>query len=254
VERSAAARSAHRDTLAAAGVADVTSSDTLPSSFEGVLVANELLDAMPAHRVVMRDGGLRELYVEASGAALTTREGPVSSGGIAAQLAASGVTLASGAYADVPVAAVGWIRDAARALARGFMVLLDYGSEASALYGPARARGTLRTFRGHRVSDAGDDRWLDDPGAQDVTVDVDFTAVRRAAESEGCTVLGFMDQTYFLMALAEPLLESMDDRDRRAFKMLVMPGGLGSTMKVMVLGKGVGTPVLRGTSGPARLT
>ena len=92
------------------------------------------------------------------------------------------------------------------------------------------------------------------PGEQDITAHVDFTSVRAAAEAEGCTTLGLMDQTYFLMALAGPRVESFDDAERLAFKSLMLPGGLGSTKKVLVLGKGVGAPALRGCSGPARLT
>ena len=78
--------------------------------------------------------------------------------------------------------------------------------------------------------------------------------MRHAAEAAGCVSLGLMDQTYFLMALAAPMLNDLDASDRRAFAALVMPGGLGSTMKVLVLAKGVNTPVLLGCSGPKRLT
>ena len=135
------------------------------------------------------------------------------------------------------------------------MILIDYGHEAQHLYSEARAAGTLTTYRRHHQDAAlADAAWLEHPGEQDITAHVDFTSVRAAAEAAGCTTLGLMDQTYFLMALAGPRLESFDDGERQAFKTLVLPGGLGSTMKVLVLAKGICEPGLLGCGGPARLT
>ena len=86
--------------------------------------------------------------------------------------------------------------------------------------------------------------WLRHPGAQDITAHVDFTTIRRAAEAAGMTALGFLDQTYFLMGLLDgtdltadlPPAEQM--KQRLALKTLLLPGGLGSTFKVLLLGKG----------------
>ena len=89
-----------------------------------------------------------------------------------------------------------------------------------------------------------------------MTAHVDFTSVRAAAEAAGLRTLGFLDQTYFLMGLVEPerLAAASDLKRRLALKTLLMPGGLGSTMKVLILGKGVGTPALRGCSYRMRVT
>ena len=120
---------------------------------------------------------------------------------------------------------------------------------------------------------------------QDITAPVDFTTIRCAAEAEGLATLGFLDQTYFLMGLLEhrsqgsrssqgsegspgsrpnenlvhlenlvsPVnLENL--QTRLALKTLLIPGGLGSTLKVLILGKGVGTPALRGCSYRMRVT
>jgi SAM-dependent MidA family methyltransferase len=89
---------------------------------------------------------------------------------------------------------------------------------------------------------------------------VDFTAARRTAEAEGLRTLGLLDQTYFLLGLLDA--RSLEDPEssletfkrRLALKTLLLPGGLGSTMKVLVLGKGVGAPALRGCSYRVRLT
>jgi SAM-dependent MidA family methyltransferase len=98
--------------------------------------------------------------------------------------------------------------------------------------------------------------WLTAPGEQDITAHVDFTSVRAAAEAAGFTTLGFLDQTYFLLALAEPARfeGSATMKERLALKTLLMPGGLGSTHKVLILGKGVGTPMLAGCSYRMRVT
>ena len=107
--------------------------------------------------------------------------------------------------------------------------------------------------------------WLEHPGEQDITAHVDFTSVRAAAEAEGMQTLGFLDQTYFLLGLANlenprnrESLASLENpanlRKRFALKTLLMPGGLGSTHKVLILGKGVGMPTLRGCSYRLRVT
>jgi SAM-dependent MidA family methyltransferase len=78
VEASEAARANHASVLADSADRLVSSSTTVPESFEGVLIANELLDAMPVHQVVMREDGLHEVYIENCGSELRLREGPLS--------------------------------------------------------------------------------------------------------------------------------------------------------------------------------
>jgi SAM-dependent MidA family methyltransferase len=102
--------------------------------------------------------------------------------------------------------------------------------------------------------------WLRHPGQQDITAHVDFTSVRMAAEREGMTTAVLVDQTYFLLGLLggggrlEALGAPGQLRQRLALKTLLMPGGLGSTHKVLVLAKGVGSPALAGASYGSRLT
>jgi len=255
-EASDAARAGHAATLADFSDCPVSSSPLLPESFGGVLIANELLDAMPVHQVIMREDGLREIYVESSGGALRLREGPISTPRLAEYFAAADVDLEPGWRAELSLAAVDWMREAARRLARGFIVLIDYGHEADELYSVTHSAGTLTSFARHHSSgpESAACRWLENPGEQDLTAHVDFTSIRRAAESEGCTALGFLDQMYFLLALAGDRLETLDARQRLALKTLVVPGGLGSTMKVLILAKGVGTPKLIGLSSHLRVT
>jgi SAM-dependent MidA family methyltransferase len=141
-------------------------------------------------------------------------------------------------------------------------VLIDYGHDARELYSASHSGGTLTSFARHTMAGADardtDPPWLLGPGDQDITAHVDFTSVRAAAEAEGLTTLGFLDQTYFLLGLLGaadvPLDETMPLKRRLALRTLLMPGGLGSTMKVLVLGRGVGRPTLRGCSYRQRVT
>jgi SAM-dependent MidA family methyltransferase len=262
VERSEQARAGQRDVLGPHAARLASSGPTLPGGIHGVVVANELLDAMPPHLVVKREGGLREVFVVEAGGRLTTCEGAPSSPRLEAYLAEVGVGLEHGWFAEINLAAVDWVRDAATRLERGFLILVDYGFEARALYSAARAQGTLASFRRHASEsrDAGPG-WLQEPGERDLTTHVDLTGVRLAAESGGLTTLGIVDQTYFLLGLGlaarleRPAADAAADLGRRlALKTLLLPGGMGSTHKVMVFGKNVGAPALRGTSASRRLT
>jgi SAM-dependent MidA family methyltransferase len=100
---------------------------------------------------------------------------------------------------------------------------------------------------------AGVPGWLEDAGDRDITAHVDFSSVQAAACAEGLTSIGFLDQTYFLMGLAADL-ESADLKTRLALKTLLLPGGLGSSHKVLILGKEVGSPRLAGCSYRVRVT
>ena len=187
-DASASAREAQHATLAGGiDVADrlVSSSESLPSSFEGVLIANELLDALPVHQVVMRAGGLHEVYVDVCDGQLVTREGPLSTPALAGYLDRLGVVLEPGWRVEINLRALDWIRDVAGQLARGFVILVDYGHEARELYSPTHASGTLTTFARHTMagpeSSPDSPAWLAHPGEQDITAHVDFTSVGAAA-------------------------------------------------------------------------
>jgi len=262
VEPSAGARAAQVSTLGPHAPLLTSSGPGLPVALKGVIFANELLDALPPHAVVMRDDGLREVFVDVEGSRLVAREGQPSTPRLTAYLESVGARLETGARAEVNLAAADWVADAARALQRGFLLLIDYGHEARRLYGPAHAAGTLTTYRRH-VSEAFGDgpAWLLEPGTRDITSHVDLTGVRLAAEAAGLTTLGILDQTYFLLALGlgeaseSPAADSPEaGRRRLALKTLLMPGGLGSTLKVLVFGKAVGRPPLKGLSLGTRLT
>jgi SAM-dependent MidA family methyltransferase len=163
----------------------------------GVVFANELLDALPVHRVVGRDAGLRELMVAFNGERFVDVEAEPSTAELVARLGAEGVTLEDGQVAEVCLELDGWIDGAASALERGILLLIDYGHLASELYSSARRAGTLMAYVRHR---AHDDPFVN-VGRQDITTHVDITAVRRAAEAAGLRTIGVTTQAEFLTGL-----------------------------------------------------
>ena len=254
VERSEVARAAQRATLDAHAARIAGSSPALPPSVEGVIFANELLDAFPVHVVTMTADGPREIRVAERGGRLMEVEGALSDAA-RAELAQLGGALPVGVRAELCPGARQWLADVGRALRRGFLLLIDYGHEARELHSGMHSGGTLVAYRSHT---AGAVSWLDEPGSSDLTAHVNLTAVQQAAEAAGLRTLGVLDQTYFLLALGlAERVETGDDRravsSRLSARTLIMPGGLGSTMKVMVFARGVAGPPLRGLTG-GRLT
>src|SRR5205085_11088921 len=124
---------------------------------------------------------------------------------------------------------------------RGFALAIDYGHEACELYSVTHSAGTLTSYSRHTSAGpeaaAAAQPWLARPGEQDLTAHVDFTSLQRQAIANGATVLGLMDQMYFLLALGDERLADLDLKQRLALKTLIIPGGLGTTMKVLLLGK-----------------
>lgn len=184
----------------------------------GAILANELLDALPVHRVEggpngtlleryiavdivaaddnVHGGGPSQLATDAADApdvTFTTVLAPPSTPALAARLAAEGVTLQEGQPAEICLALDDWVRRAAAPLERGALLVIDYGYAAPELYNPSRG-STLRAYHRHRVHD--------DPligiGRQDLTAHVDLTAVERAARAAGLEPVGRTTQAQFL--------------------------------------------------------
>jgi SAM-dependent MidA family methyltransferase len=173
---------------------------------DGVILANEFLDALPVHRVVVKGGQLRELFV-AWNAGSGDADGPdrggfielaarPSTADLAARLADDGVELGEGQVAEICLGLEPWLGQVAGRLARGFVLVIDYGYEASELYGPRRLAGTLLGYRGHRVET---DPFAS-PGRIDLTAHVDFTAVTRLAARRGFRTVSLTTQSEFLVA------------------------------------------------------
>ncbi|MSO55684.1 MAG: SAM-dependent methyltransferase [Acidobacteria bacterium] len=257
VEHSPAAREAQAATLGPHLALLHHSSSALPGRIQGVIFANELLDALPTHAVVMTESGLQEVFVDYRDGGFVERLREPSTPRIVEYLSRAGAVLHPGWRAEVNLAAEDWIGSAAAVLDAGFMVIVDYGHEESELYGSSHSAGTLTTFKSHTTfADS-----LQDPGECDITAHVDLSAVTRAAERGGMAVLGRLDQTYFMLGLGMDEMLTTDQsvepaalQRRLALKTLLLPGGLGSTHKVLMFGKNVGKPSLKGLSYRVRLT
>jgi len=210
----------------------------------GFVLANEVLDALPTHRVVQRGGTLREILVGSLDGRFEDIEADLSTPLLAERLAEEAVSLVEGQRAEVCLALEPWMVAAAGGLERGLLLLIDYGYPATELYDPLRrADGTLRAYLRQRVHD--------DPyrhvGRQDLTAHVDVTAVERAASDAGLVHLGTTTQAEFLVGLgAEDLLMVIQSDPattiedylavRSAIMRLLDPGAMGR-FRVMGFGR-----------------
>jgi SAM-dependent MidA family methyltransferase len=249
--------------------------DPAAGPFTGAVLANEYLDALPVHRVEQRDGRLLERYVtwtgatyRPAGASGTVRHADggwfaevadePSTVALEAELAMNGIRLADGQLAEIRPGLARWVGEATNDLAAGLLLVIDYGHEASVLYGPRRMAGTLVTYRGHV---AGDDPFIA-VGRQDITTHVDITAVERGARTAGLTELGRTSQAEFLINLGLGDLLSRMGLDpttdggayllaRASVVRLIDPRALGG-FKVMAFGRGIDrVPVLKGLATQA---
>ena len=181
-----------------------TEGGTVPVS--GVILANEFLDALPVHRVVVRGGTLLELYVTVAEDAAPGASGHgnapfaevaafPSTDALAARLADDRVELDEGQVAEICLGLDAWLADAAGRVDRGFLLAIDYGYEAAELYATRRRAGTLLGYSGHRVEE---DPFAA-PGLIDLTAHVDFTAVERLAAAHGFRTVSLATQSSFLV-------------------------------------------------------
>lgn len=249
VERSPAHRSRSRHVLESEE--RVSWSEELPAAVTGMIVSNELLDALPVHLVQVEDAGLAEIYVGHSDGRLVEVSGNVSTPRIARYFARLGMAPGPMCRAEVNLDAPDWITSAAAALARGMLLTLDYGYPAATLYAPWRRQGTLMCFHKH-IADT-------DPlirvGRQDITSHVDFTTVGRAGVDAGLTLAGFASQYQYLSNLGiSDALGSAGGEEYvaryRAIHDLLQPEGLGR-VRVLALTRGLDHVPLTGFAGTA---
>ena len=219
-----------------------------------ILLANELLDAFPVHRVAMSNGQLWELGVGLCAEATIYpvqpititpfREvyTPLSDPRIEEVLRRDGITLREGQILEVNLHAEDWILQMSNLIGSGCMVLIDYGHEAVEYAAPHRMRGTLLCYKDHIAQD---EPYLL-PGEQDMTAHVNFTACMAAAADAGWRVEYYHTQKQFLVdqgllsdlmnhSGADPFSETA--RNNRAIRQLLLSDAMSETFKVLVLGK-----------------
>lgn len=219
--------------------------------FTGCYISNELIDAFPVHVVEKHNGQLQEVFVTCHEDEFGEVIAPLSTEELAKHFAWLGVEPCEGNRGEVNLEAVRWMHRVATKLQRGFVLTVDYGYPAEELYAPFRRNGTVMCYHKHAAKE--------DPyrlvGEQDITAHVDFTALQKAGSEVGLETLYFKEQYRFLMALGfvEKLIElqaqvtdpNQAQKLRMTLKNLIMPDeGMGSTFKVLVQSKGVGSPEL----------
>lgn len=173
--------------------------DRMDEPFDGVVLANEVLDALPTHRVRVRGGRLHELAVDVGpdGGFVELEIAPTTPA-LAERLSAEAIELVEGQTGEVCLAVDDWVATAAAPLRRGALLLIDYGAPAAELYDPVRRRdGTLRAYARQQVH-ADPYRHV---GRQDLTAHVDVTAVERAAHAAGLSTIGITTQAEALIGL-----------------------------------------------------
>jgi SAM-dependent MidA family methyltransferase len=257
VERSAARRAEHASRLALHSAARrVSTAAEIPAAIPaGCIFSNELLDALPTHRVAMEGGRLREVFVGFEDDRFTEVLREPSTPLIEQYFREQGIALQEGQHAEVCLDACRWIEDAGRAIGRGFVMTIDYGHEAHALYDERHNRGTLLAYRDHEVTE----NVLDAPGEQDLTSHVNFTALDLWGRGSDLERTGLVTQSQFLVALGranefadlyEPGQSEVEKlRARLLLKNLIHPEGLGEKFQVLIQHKGIEKPRLTGLSG-----
>jgi SAM-dependent MidA family methyltransferase len=219
--------------------------DALPEHFSGVILGNEVLDALPVELVHWTEAGPQVRGVILDGEGFAWQDRAIADPGLRAR--AEVLKLAPGYVSEINLAADALIASLAECLDRGLILMIDYGFSASEYYHPQRHMGTLRAHYRHHALD--DPFYL--PGLCDLTAHVDFSAVARAGMAAGLELEGYTSQANFLLnsGLTELLMQTppVDAAaylpQANAVQRLVSPAEMGELFKVIGFGKGGITPL-----------
>lgn len=231
----------------------------MPAKFKGLILANEVLDAMPVHLVVWRGTSLFERGVAWNGGAfewsdrlLINKELVKIARELSSQINSDGNKIRT-YISEISLLTRGFMRSLAAILQQGAIVLIDYGFTHKEYYHSQRNRGTLMCHYRHRTHD--DPFYF--PGLQDITSHVDFSAVTEAATGAGLELLGYTSQAHFLIncgiteILARIPAENTDNYLPLANQLqkLVSPTEMGELFKVIAFGKDIQQPLVGFSSG-----
>ena len=228
--------------------------EQLPAQFNGIILANEVLDAMPVHMVAWHNNELFERGVIWQNGQFAWQDRPIQN--IELHHAASQLTSLINPHNDVAftyvseinLAATHFMRSLANIMQQGVILLIDYGFGRDEYYHPQRSQGTLMCHYRHHAHD--DPFFL--PGLQDITSHVDFSAISAAAENTELVLLGYTTQAYFLIncgiteILAQTPVEDTNNYLPQANQLqkLVSPAEMGELFKVIVFGKNFSEPLI----------
>ena len=228
--------------------------DVLPAHFTGIILANEVIDALPAECFTIKEQGIFTRGVTEKNQQLQWIDYPALPAlKTAVENFQKNISdpLYPGYVSEVQTILPAWIKNISDCLTRGVVLLIDYGFSRQEYYHPQRNQGTLMChYRQHAHSDP---FWY--PGLQDITVHADFSAVAEAAYSQGLEVIGFTSQAHFLLDCGLiDILQSQPDlsfADKHQVQILTSPAEMGELFKVMGLARDYDLPVT-GFSGRSR--
>jgi len=229
--------------------------DSLPEEFSGVVLANEVLDALPVHIAHQTERGLMERTVATDGKGFTWAES-VANGQL--KKIAESLNLPVGYITEINLAATGLINSLASMLQQGLILMVDYGFSRQEYYHPQRSQGTLMCHYRHY---AHGDPFLY-PGLQDVTAHVDFTGVAEAAAANQLELAGYCSQAQFLINCGiTDILAAVSPHDMARYaplasqaQKLLSPAEMGELFKVIAMTKALELPLLGFTQGDKRYT
>jgi SAM-dependent MidA family methyltransferase len=244
-----------------AGMGHFAAAIEIPSRIPaGCLFSNELIDALPVHRVIFQDGALKEILVGFDAGQFVDLVAPVSACAINEYFSTQSIVLNEGQQAEAGLEACDWITEVGRRLERGYVLTIDYGHRAGELFDDHHMRGTLLAYHNHRVAED----FYASPGEQDLTAHVNFTALELWGDRAGLNPFGFTSQTAFLLALGQQneFADLYDDgqsetervQARLQLKTLIHPEGMGERFQVLIQKKGVAESGLMGLASIAGLT
>lgn len=229
VDLSGGLRERQRQTLAGFGDT-VQWVDELPETLHGVVVGNEVLDAMPVHLLHFDGSAWAERGVALDGERFVFADRPT------ALRPPHDAAFVPGTTVELHAQAQAFVATLADRLERGAAFLIDYGFPAAEYYHPQRHGGTLMCHRGHRA----DPDPLADVGLKDITAHVDFTGIALAGQDAGLDVIGYTTQARFLMncGLLE-LLQGADPRTLANAQKLLTEHEMGELFKVIGFARGL---------------
>lgn len=228
--------------------------DKLPEAFSGLILGNEVLDALPVHVVKTDAGQGYELGVTCNGQGFTWGQQALSAGQLSEQTAK--LSLPATYTTELCPAATGLIVSLSQVLQQGVMLFIDYGFPRREYYHPQRDHGTLMCHYRHY---AHDDPFLH-PGLQDITAHVDFTAIAEAGVANDMLLLGYCGQAQFLINCGiTEILTRVSPQDMAAYAplasqahKLLSPAEMGELFKVIALGKDLPEQLLGFARGDKR--
>ena len=212
----------------------------------GTFISNELVDALPFHRVFQDGDELKELFVTIDQDKFIEEVGALSTKKLSNYIKRLKISLSDGMKTEINLEAMNWMKSVASVVHKGFVTTIDYGFPAYLYYVPSRTKGTFLCYHNHSANEKPFERI----GKQDITAHVDFTSLSLEGKEYGLDLLSYTDLSAFLVSYGKDILESEMEKIQdlnqvdafkasSAIKNLIHPEGMGGKFKVLMQCKNV---------------